>query len=131
MCVERLSNFVECVFHISNFIYPHSIYFILLLFMYRLFFSCMITHGHEDVKCTHYGMDFYLGDANHTVGSFAKLSHDLQKLLVYSSRALFDGCGTTPLYEAVLQGKEVCILSLPELSGEPIFGKSLPPTLHV
>ena len=64
----------------------------------------MITHNHGDVKYAHYGLDFYPGDANHTVGSFAKLLHELEKPPVCSSRAL-DGCGTTPLYEAVFQGK--------------------------
>ena len=29
-----------------------------------------------------------------------------------SSRALFDGGGMTPLYEAMLEGKEVCMFSL-------------------
>src|ERR1700680_4010358 len=71
--------------------------------------SGMIAHGHVDVKYAHYGLDFYPGDANHTVGSFAKLLRDLEKPPIHSSRALFDGCGTTPLYEAVLQGKMICM----------------------
>jgi hypothetical protein len=91
----------------------------------------MIAHGHGDVKYAHYGLDFYPGDANHTVGSFAKLLRDLEKPPVHSSRALFDGCGTTPLYEAVLAGKEVCMSSLPQASGKVVCAKPLPPTLHV
>ena len=91
----------------------------------------MIAHSHEDVKYVHYGLDFYPGDANYTVGSFAKLLRDLEKPPVHSSHALFDGCGTTPLYEAVLEGKEVCMSSLPEPPREPISAKPLPPTLHV
>jgi hypothetical protein len=75
----------------------------------------MIVHGHGDVKYAHYGLDFYPDDANHTVGSFAKLLRDLEKLPVHFSRVFFDGCGTTPLYQAVFEGKEVCISSLPEL----------------
>ena len=116
ICVERLSNFVGCVCQMSNFIHPFSGYFIFLLFTHHLFFSGMIVHGHGDVKYAHYGLDFYPGDANHTVGSFAKLLRDLEKPPVHSSRAFFDGCGTTPLYEAVLQGKEVCMSSLLEPS---------------
>ena len=46
-------------------------------------------------------------------------------------RALLDGCGMIPFYEAVLKGKDVCISSLLELSGEPIFTKQLLPTLYV
>jgi hypothetical protein len=80
-------------------------------------FIGMIAHGHGDVKYAHYGLDFYLGDANHMVGSFAKLLHDLEKPPVHSSHALFDGCGMTSLYEAVFAGKEVCMSSLPEALG--------------
>ena len=39
--------------------------------------SGMFAHGHVDVKYAHYGLDFYPGDANHTVGSFPKLLRDL------------------------------------------------------
>ena len=81
----------------------------------------MIAYGHEDVKYAHYGLDFYPGDSNHTVGSFAKLLHDFEKLPVHSTRALFDGCGTTPLYEAMLAGKEICMLSLPEPPRESLI----------
>jgi hypothetical protein len=65
------------------------------------------------------------------VDSFAKLLRDLEKPPVHSSRALFDGCGTTVLYEAVLADKKVCMSSLPEASGEVVCAKPLPPTLHV
>ena len=61
----------------------------------------MIIHSHGDVKYVHYGLDFYPGDANHTLSSFTKPLHDLKKLPVHSSYAHFDGCGTTPLYEVV------------------------------
>ena len=81
----------------------------------------MIAHDHGDIKYILYGLDFDLGDPNHTVGSFAKLLRDLEKPLVHSSRVFFDSCGTTSLYEVVLQGKEVCISSLPESIGEFIF----------
>lgn len=39
-------------------------------------FIGMIAHGHEIV---HYELDFYPSDANHTVGSFTKLLHNLKK----------------------------------------------------
>src|SRR5665213_3542773 len=91
----------------------------------------MIAHGHVDVKYAHYGLDFYPGDANHTVGSFAKLLRDLEKPPTSSSRTLFEGSGTTPLYEAVLDGKEVCLNSLAEPPKEYVYAKQLPPTLHV
>ena len=38
---------------------------------------------------------------------------------------------TFGLIEAVLQGKEVCMSSLPEPTGDPIVGKPLPPIFHV
>jgi hypothetical protein len=51
--------------------------------------SCMIAHDHVDVKYAHYGLDFYPGDANHIVGSFAKLLRDLKSPPTSSSRASF------------------------------------------
>ena len=91
----------------------------------------MIAHGHWDVKYAHYGLDFYPSDANHMVGSFAKILRDLEKSPVHSSRAFFDGCGTTPLYETILQVKKICMSSLPESIGNLIIEKPLPPTLHI
>ena len=91
----------------------------------------MIAHGHGDVKYAHYGLDFYYADANHIVGSFVKLLCDLEKPPVDSLCVIFYGCGMTLLYEAVLQGNDVCMLSLPEPTKDPIIGKPLSPTLHV
>jgi hypothetical protein len=99
--------------------------------MYHLFFPDMITHDHGDVKYVHYGLDFYLSDTNHTVSSFAKFLRNLEKPPVHSSCAFFDGCGMTPLYEAMLKGKDVCMSSLSEPPGEPISAKPLSPTFHV
>ena len=76
-------------------------------------------------------MNFYPGDANRTIGSFAKLLRDLESSQTSSSRAFFVGCRITPIYEVVLEGKEVCLSSLPESPKEPVFAKSLPLTLHV
>ena len=72
----------------SNFIHPFSGYFIFLLFTHRFFFPCLITHGHGDVKYAHYSLNFYVDNANHTVGSFEKLLRDLEKPPVHSFRAL-------------------------------------------
>ena len=93
--------------------------------------SSIIAHGHIDVKYAHYGLDFYHGDANHTVGSFAKFLQDLESPLTSSSCAIFVGCGTTPICKIVLEGKEVCLSPLQEPPEQPILAKPLPPTLHV
>ena len=68
----RTSSSAEYLFHIFI---VHSSF---------LCSSCMIAHGHGDVKYVHYGLDFYPGDANRTVGSFAKILCDLDKLSVHS-----------------------------------------------
>jgi hypothetical protein len=44
----------------------------------------------------------------------ARLLLDLEKPPAYSSGLLFENTGSTPLYEAVLDGKDVCLHSLPE-----------------
>ena len=81
----------------------------------------MITYGHVDVKYVHYGLDFYPGDANHTVGSVAKLLEDLEKLPTSSFCALFEGFGTTSLYEALLAGNNVCLTSLENPLNNPFL----------
>jgi hypothetical protein len=58
----------------------------------------MIAHGHGDVRYAHYGLDIYLSDSNHIVGSIAKLLRDLESLLVYSTRQMFVGGGSSPLF---------------------------------
>ena len=72
----------------SNSIHSFSSYFI-FLFTHHFFFPCMIVYGHGDAKYAHYSLDFCPGDANHTVGSFAKLLRDLEKPPVHASRAFF------------------------------------------
>src|ERR1700737_4804700 len=91
----------------------------------------MIAHGHGDVKFAHYALDLYPADSNHTIGSFARLLRDLEKPPTYFSGLLFENMGSTPLYEAVLDGKDVCLHSLPEPPSEPVIAKKLPPTLRV
>lgn len=71
----------------------------------------MIEYGHVDVEYVHYGLDCHPSDANHIADSFVKLLCNLQKPPVHSSCALFKGSRMTPLYEVVLEGKEVCMSS--------------------
>ena len=91
----------------------------------------MIAHGYGDVKYAHFCLDFCPGNANHTVGSFEKLLRNLENAPVHSSRIIFYSCGMTPLYEVVLQGKEVCMSSLSEPTRDLIIKKPLPPTFQV
>lgn len=63
--------------------------------------------------------------------SFAKLPQDLEKPPMSLSCALFMGLETTPLYEVVIDGKEVCLVPLAEFPQQPVLGKQFPPTLHI
>ena len=130
ICVEMLSYFVGCVFQTSNYIHPLCIY---LLFFYS-FIVCFCQVQSPMAMGTLKGpiwFGFLLCNANHIIGLFAKLLRDLDKPSVYFFCAYFYGCGTTPLYETMLQGKKICISSLSEPSSKPIFRKPLPPTFHV
>ena len=91
----------------------------------------MLAHGHGDVRYAHYGLDLYPHDANYTVGSIAKLLRDLELPPKSSSRQLFVNSRSTPLYEALLHGAEVCESSLPLPSEPPILATPLPPILNV
>ena len=91
----------------------------------------MIAHGHGDVKFAHHALDLYPVDSNHMIGLFARLLHDLEKPPAYSSRLLFENTGSTPLYKAVLDGKDVCMHSLPEPPSEHVVAMKLPPTFRV
>ena len=73
----------------------------------RVGITSMIAHGHGNVKFIHYALDLYLTDSNHTIGSFARLSHDMGKPSSSSLISLFENTGWMPLYEAVLHGKDV------------------------
>ena len=88
----------------------------------------MIAHGHGDFKFAHYALDLYPADSNHMIGSIAKFLCDLEKPPSYSSRLLFENMGSTPLYEAVLDGKDICLYSLPEPPSEDVIATNLPPT---
>ena len=91
----------------------------------------MIAHGHGDVKYAHYGLDLFAHDANYTVGSFAKLLRDLELPPKYSSRELFNGSGSAPLFCAVLQGADICKTLLRAMPADPIEATPLPPVLNV
>jgi len=49
----------------------------------------VIAYGHGDVRYAHYGLDIFPTDSNHTVGSIAKLLHDLKGEPKNSSCTLF------------------------------------------
>jgi hypothetical protein len=70
-------------------------------------------------------------DLNYTVESLAKLFWVLEMRLKSSSRQLFDCSKSTPLFEAVLHGVEMCETSLLPLSKTPILSTPLPPILNV
>jgi hypothetical protein len=86
----------------------------------------MIAHGHGDVQYTHYGLDIYPSDLNHTVGSIAKLLRDLECPPVSSTRQLFVGSGSSPLFEALLTGADMCKGSLPLPAAAPVLAAPLP-----
>jgi hypothetical protein len=91
----------------------------------------MIAHGHGDVRYAHYGLDIYPSDSNHTVGSIVKLLRDLESPLVYSTRQLFAGGGSSPLFQALLTEADMCEASLPPAAADPIMAAPLPPVLNV
>ena len=80
----------------------------------------MIAHGHGDVKFAHSTFDLYPADSNHTIGSFARLLRDLEKPPSSSSTMLFENTGSKPLYEVVLDRKDVCLHLLAEPPNEPM-----------
>jgi hypothetical protein len=90
----------------------------------------MIAHGHGDGKYAHFSLDLYPCDSNHTMGSVAKLLHDLEKQPACSSGILFENLGATSLFAAVLSGKESCVSAL-GTDLVPLVVRRLPPILHV
>ena len=79
----------------------------------------------------HYGLDIYLSDSNHIVGSIAKLLWDLESPLVYSTRQLFARGGSSPLFQALLIRADICEGSLPSAAVDPIMVALLLPVLNV
>lgn len=68
----------------------------------------MITHGHGDVKFSHYALELYLENSNY-IGTFAKHLCNLGLLHARLSRLLFEKVMSTPLHEAALDRKYVYI----------------------
>jgi hypothetical protein len=91
----------------------------------------MIAHGHGNVRYAHYGLDIYPSDSNRTIGSIAKLLWDLESPSVYSTRQLFAGGGSSPLFQAFITGADMCEASLPPVVADPVMAAPLPPVLNV
>ena len=85
----------------------------------------MIVHGHGNVKFAHHALDLHPVDSNHTIGSFAKLCLTLRKCL-HTLQIIMKNDRSIPLYEAVLDGKDVCLDLLSKFPSEPLFVKELP-----
>jgi hypothetical protein len=91
----------------------------------------MIVHGHGDVRYAHYGLDIYPSDSNHTIGSIAKLLKDLESLPMYSTRQMFVGGGSSPLFQALLIRVAMCEGSLPPPPESPVEAATLPLVLNI
>ena len=85
----------------------------------------MIAHGHGDVCYAHYGLDIFPSDSNHIVGSLSKLLRDLELPPKHSSRELFLGSRTTPLFTALLARTKMCTSSLAPQIAEEVPAKPL------
>lgn len=83
----------------------------------------MIAHKHGDVRYAHYSLDIFSTNSNHTIESLAKLFWDLEKPPKYSSRELFAGAKSAPLFDAMLIVVNVCFKSLPPLLVDHVFTK--------
>ena len=91
----------------------------------------MIAHGHGNVRNAHYGLDIFPMDSNHTVRSIAKLLKDLELPPKHSSRELFFGSSSAPLFTTLLAGPGMCTSSLPSQVAEHVPAKPLPPVLNL
>jgi hypothetical protein len=91
----------------------------------------MIAHGHGDVRYAHYALNIYPSNSIHTVGSIAKLLRDLESLPMYSTRQMFVGGGSSPLFQALFIGAAMCEGSLPPPPESPVEATTLPPFLNI
>jgi hypothetical protein len=73
----------------------------------------MIAHGHGDIRYAHYALDLYPANSNHTVGSIAKVLRDLENVPKFVSREIFPDSHASVLFDAILEGGEVCNSLLP------------------
>ena len=115
----------------TSFVFSHKTKHLDGFMKLPIFVIGMLAHGHGDVRYVHYGLDLYPHDANYTVGSIAKLLRDLELPPKSSSRHLFANSQSSPLYEALLRGAEVCESSLPPPLAHPLPATPLPPILNV
>jgi hypothetical protein len=60
-----------------------------------------------------------------------KLLRDLESPPVYSTRQLFVGGGSSPLFQALFTGANMCEDSLPSPTADPVLAALLPPVLNV
>ena len=86
----------------------HNVDYLLMNNDFWVDIARMIAHEHGDVKFVHYALNLYPAYSNHMIGLFARFLRDFEKPPSYSSRLLFENMGSTPLYEMVLDGKDVC-----------------------
>ena len=86
----------------------------------------MIAHGHGDMRYAHYGLDIFPHDSNYTIGSMAKLLHDLEGPPKSSSHELFVGSGSTALFCGILKGAEMCEASLAPQPQTLVPARALP-----
>ena len=91
----------------------------------------MIAQGHGDVQYAHYSLDIYPSDLDHTVGSIAKLLRDLESLPMYSTRQVFVGGGSFPLFQALLTRVAMCEGSLLPPPESPVEAATLSPVLNI
>jgi hypothetical protein len=59
------------------------------------------------------------------------LLQDLESPLVYSTRQLFARGGSSPLFQALLTGANMCEGSLPPATADPVMAALLPPVLNI
>jgi hypothetical protein len=86
----------------------------------------MIAHGHGDIRYAHYALDLYPANSNHTVGSIVKVLRDLEDVPKFVSREIFPDNHASPLFDAVLEGGEVCNSSLSPLPKRIYCAKNTP-----
>jgi len=90
----------------------------------------MITHRHGNIQYVYYRVGIFPTDSNHTIGSIAKMLHDLELPPKNSSRMLFSiEDNQSTLIKALLGGSKICLDSLLLPLEEPLPSQPLPPIL--
>ena len=91
----------------------------------------MITHGHVDNQYVHYGVDLYPSDLNYTVDSLAKVLWDLEDIPKFASKQIFPNVNTLLLFNALLEGGNVCNSLLFPAQDKCVIPKSFPLVLNL